>query len=442
MTPERKRIARLGGAVIAWSVFLFLASGPWLLRAQSPSDSVAAQPSEPDTVSAPHPNTVPYASDRSVAYHVLATPAYVLHGVTRPVGWTVLYLERNYPDLFEFRLGRRGVLPLFELGGPVGATVGAMLYDNRLFGSRQQVRLEGMIGARDFFEVRAHYKLPRPLGNGTQLRLVGNFFSEPKDRFFVGGMDSDRHADVARFAREQIDVIGRLSVRPQDAIFGGVLELLYEHVEARPTEGTQPLLGRPGLTTTNLVTPRLGVMLDGTNGRPRTHTGTALTLQLGYTHDLSGDRFRYGRYVAALHQYLPVFIFPKTRRLALRARLEQVHPILGGAAVPFYQLPQLGGPRRLRGYLSDRFRDDGSVLFTAEYRYPVWSRLDALFFVDTGQVFAAFDEVAVSDFKTTFGGGFHLLSDSGLSARFEVARSVEGTEVILTVQPSFEPLRR
>lgn len=440
MTSERT--SRLSSAVIAWCVFLILAPGPQTLKAQSVSDSSAVQPARVDTVSPSHPNTVPYASDRTVAYHVLATPAYVLHGVTRPVGWAVLYLERNYPDLFEFRLGRRGVLPLFELGGPVGATVGAMLYDNRLFGTRQQVRVEGMIGARNFFEVRGHYKLPRPLGPGTQLRFVGNFFSEPKDRFFVGGMDSNRYTDAARFAREQVDIMGRLSVTPDDALFGGSLEVLYEHVEARPVEGAQPRIDRPGLTTSDLVTPRLGVTLDGTDGRPRTRAGTALTVQLGYTHDLSGDRFRYGRYVAAVHQYLPVFFFPSTRRLALRARVEQVHPVLGGEAVPFYQLPQLGGQRRLRGYLSDRFRDDGSVLFTAEYRYPVWNRLDAAFFVDTGQVFSALDEVAVSEFKTTFGGGFHLLSDNGISARFEVAWSVEGTEVILTVQPSFEPLRR
>jgi outer membrane protein assembly factor BamA len=76
-------------------------------------------------------------------------------------------------------------------------------------------------------------------------------------------------------------------------------------------------------------------------------------------------------------------------------------------------------------------------LFSAEYRYPVWSRMDAVFFVDTGQVFSAFDEVSARDFRTTFGGGFHLLGGNGLSARFEVARSVEGVEIILTVKPAF-----
>jgi hypothetical protein len=68
--------------------------------------------------------------------------------------------------------------------------------------------------------------------------------------------------------------------------------------------------------------------------------------------------------------------------------------------------------------------------------------MDAVFFVDTGQVFDAFGDVAMQDFKTTFGGGFHVLSSNGLSARFEVARSAEGTEVILTVRPTFGRPRR
>ena len=117
----------------------------------------------------------------------------------------------------------------------------------------------------------------------------------------------------------------------------------------------------------------------------------------------------------------------------MRARIEQVRPLFGGVAIPFYQLPRLGGQRSLRGFVSDRFQDDGSLLLTAEYRYPIWTSrypgwtgIDATFFVDTGQVFNALGEVAVNDFKVSVGGGLHLLNCRGLSARFEVARSMEG----------------
>ena len=444
MSPTSTRCSGLLWTVIAWGLLLAAVAGsqpPAQAQSSASPDSVAVRPATSDSADALHPNTVPYESSRSIAYHALALPAYVLHGVTRPVGWTVLYVERTFPELFELEPWRRGIFPLLELGGPAGTSAGAVLYDNHLFGTDQQARLEGKIGARNFFELRMQYERPRPLGAGTRLNLEGNFFSEPRDRFYVGGMNSDRSADAARFAREQVDARVRLQYKPEGKRLGGAVEVRYEHIDARLNEGGgQQLVGRPGLTATSLLTPRVDLDMDLTEGRPRTHSGTALGLQLDYTHALNGDRFRYGRYVAAIHQYVPVFIFPKTRRLALRAHLERVHPMWGGDAVPFYQLPRLGGQRSLRGFVSDRFRGDGALFFTAEYRYPVWSRIDAMFFVDAGQVFDTFGDIAVRDFEATVGGGFHLLNNKGLSARFEVARSVEGTEVILTVRPAFRRL--
>ncbi len=400
----------------------------------------AAQPLQSaDTTASQQPAAVePYESDRSVAYHMLATPAYVLHGATRPIGWTVKYLERNFPQLFRPEPQQRGVLPLIELGGPVGVAGGLALYDNKLFGTDQKARIEALYGARDFFEIEFRYERPRLFGPATRFFFETNYFSEPEDRFYFGGIGGDRTDDRALFSRRQIDVMTRVQYEPGSP-FNGALDVLYEHVDASPKTGPEGGLldGRPGLEPTDLLTPRVELAFDFTRGQQRAYAGTKVLLRLDYTHDLNGDHFRYGRYMAAVQQFVPVLVFPKTRRLALRGRLEQVEPLLGGESVPFFQLPRLGGQQTLRGFLSDRFRDTGSLLFSAEYRYPVWGRMDAVFFVDTGQVFGALDEVDARDFRTTFGGGFHLLSGSGLSARFEVARSVEGVEVILTVKPAF-----
>lgn len=398
-----------------------------------------------------HPNTVPYESDRSVAYHVLAAPAYALRGLTRPIGWTITYLERNYPGLFKPTPRRRGVLPLAELGGPVGVIGGLALYDNHLFGTNQQARLEGVIGARDFFEVEMNYAVPQPAGPSTYFAFEGNYFREPRARFFVDGIDSEADADETRFAREQLDATARLQYAPSRSPVGGGLSLRYERIDAQPggdldDPASARLLDAPGLTTVDLLTPRIDVAFDLTrSGSPRIVAGTQLFLEVGYAHDLRGKRFRYGRYAAAIQQYVPVPFLPAGRRLVVRTRLEQVEPLFGGEAVPFYQLPQLGGQRSLRGYLSQRFRDDGALLLTAEYRYPVWTNryptwfgIDAVFFVDTGQVFDTFEAVTPRHFKTTVGGGLHMLNRRGLSARFEVAYSVEGTQLILTVRPSLQ----
>ena len=424
-----------GVAIVLLLVVSTVAATPLEARPISQADTTREQP---------RTDAEPYESDRSIAYHLLASPAYVLHGVTRPVGWGVVYLERNFPGLFEPEPRRRGALPLIELGGPVGLSGGVTLYDNHLFGTDQKARLSGLIGARDFFEVRFQYERPRLLGSGTSFFFETNYFSEPEDRFYLGGIHGNREDNQAFFSRRQVDVMTRLRYQPDGSAFAGAIDLLYEHVDASPEESDdgEPLVGVPGLEPTDLFTPRMELEMDFSRGAPRNYAGTKFLLRLDYTHDLRGDQFRYGRYTAEIQQYLPVLFFPKTRRLAIRARLEQVEPIFGGDAVPFFHLPRLGGQQNLRGFVSDRFRDTGSLLFSAEYRYPVWDRLDAIFFVDSGQVFGDLDAVSVSDFRTTFGGGFHLLGGGGLSARFEVARSVEGVEVILTVRPAFGRSRR
>ncbi len=408
-------------------------------RAQSaspPADSIVTADSS--TARAPEP----YTTSRSVAYHVLAAPAYVLHGATRPLGWAAQYVERNFPDLFEPRRPPRGILPLVELGGPTGFLGGLALYDNRLFGSDHTARIEGLYGGPDTFEGEVSYSAPTPIGAGSRFDLVANVFSNPESEFYLDGNSNDRTTDDALFSRDQVDVTAGLQSRLPGSPLRGAFDLLYEHVEASGEDQKLRKASPPGLGTVDLLTSRLTLGLDATGELPRVSRGTEVLLQLDYTHDLTGKRFRYGRYVAEVRQYLPVGFFPDSRRLALRGRLEQTEPLFDGSAVPFYQLPSLGGQNTLRGFQSRRFQNDGALMLNAEYRYPIWSNLDALVFVDTGQVFNEISEISGERFQWSYGGGLHLLNRKGLSARFEIAGSTEGLRTILTVDPSFRRVAR
>lgn len=386
----------------------------------------------------------PYATDRSVGYHLLALPSYVLHGATRPLGWGIEYISRNYPSLFEGQLPPRFILPLVELGGPTGFQAGVLAYDNQLFGSAHSVRLRTLYGGPNTFQTQLTYDSPRVF------QLQVNAFSNPESGFFLGGNDSDKNRDDASADRDQVDV----TVGIQGMIVEGLntsFDLLYEHVE---TQGRDDATGQrldranpPGLGTADLLTSRFTLRTGRTKRELRTggarrtyrrYLGTEVILQLDYTHDLIGERFRYGRYALDVRQYLPIGILPKSRRIVLKGHLEQVKPIFGGAAVPFYQLPTLGGQNTLRGFTSSRFQADGALAGSVEYRYPIWSNLDALFLVDAGQVFDSFEEVAADRFHWSYGGGLHLLAGSGLGFRLELAHSPEGVRTILTVAPSFQ----
>lgn len=410
----------------------------------SPASADAAVSAPVDTAGV-HPNAVPYRTDRSLGYHLLAAPSYVLQGVTWPLGWTFRYVERTFPDLFEPRAPIRGVLPLIELGGPVGIQGGLALFHHDFLGLGHDVRLGGIYGARNYYEIELNYEIPSVLGDQTALDIESNFFTNPEDRFFRLGNDSDFERDETRHYIQQFDVHSRLRYQIAPRLTGFSL-LRYENVETRPADG---LLGDrfprslPGLGTLNLMTVHTQLALDWTRGTRvggplREYAGTKVIAETAYQHDLNSDRFRTLWFAGEIQQYLPVLVFPETRRIALRARVEKVDPVFEGTDVPFYHLPGLGGQQTLRGFVYDRFVDDGFLLLNAEYRYPIWAGLDAVWFVDAGQVFTRFDDIAADRFRWSYGGGLHALSGSGLAFRFEVAGSTDGLRTVLTVTPAFD----
>lgn len=246
-----------------------------------PADTASVTTSRPPSAradSSTHPNQQPYATERSVAYHVLASPAYLLHGVTRPLGWGVQYVEQTFPNLFTGERPPRGVLPRFELGGPTGFQAGLALYDNQFLGSNHKVRVAGLYGGPNTFETGASYVVPAPFGPGTRLDISGTYFSDPSRTFFPGGNASDDSSDKGLFERDQIDVQVGLDADLPGRALRGEVDLLYEHVEAGRGDGVAgDRLARanpPGLSTVDLLTTQLMLGLDRTRGRPGASAAT------------------------------------------------------------------------------------------------------------------------------------------------------------------------
>ena len=424
------------------ALVLLFSAGTLSARGQAARGPSAGRASSSDTTATP----TPYTTNRSIGYHILKAPAYLVYGVTRPLGWAVRYVEREFPSLFEPTRPVRGVAPLIELGGPVGVIGGAALYDNDVFGSSHRARVQGVYGSRNFYEVQARYHVPDPVGPRSWLALSGALATTPRDRFFLGGRQSANPADEVEFFIRQI------TAGPQVAYTVGASmdvrhAVRYRYVDAKPADsrlGTRfanRAPGTPGLTTQHSVALQTEWRLDRRHReRSRYTSGTLVRLGGEYNHDVQGDQFRYGRYVAEVRQYVPVPGLPAGRRVVLRGRLHQAEPTLRGDAVPFYAQPTLGSAEGLRGFPPERFAGNGALIVNAEYRYPIWDLWDAVLFVDTGQVFAELEDVNVRLFEVSYGGGIHLLSRTGLSFRFEVAGSNEGVRITLTADRAFRSL--
>jgi uncharacterized integral membrane protein len=58
-------------------------------------------------------------------------------------------------------------------------------------------------------------------------------------------------------------------------------------------------------------------------------------------------------------------------------------------------------------------------------------------FVDQGQVFKDFEDIAYNRFRTDAGFGFHLVTGGGLAFRSEFAFSKSTSRFIISISPTF-----
>ncbi len=116
----------------------------------------------------------------------------------------------------------------------------------------------------------------------------------------------------------------------------------------------------------------------------------------------SGGDFKYARLSFDAVRYLTV---RKNHKIAIN-----VLTIFSSRGMPFFSLPQLGGPRRLRGYPDGKFRDRNLLLAQAEWRFPIYWRFKGVLFGGAGSVYG------------TAGENLKIRPNAGVGLRFEFDR--------------------
>ena len=79
----------------------------------------------------------------------------------------------------------------------------------------------------------------------------------------------------------------------------------------------------------------------------------------------------------------------------------------------------------MRGYRRGSFRGEGSLLFSAEYRYPVWDTWNAFLFWDEGQVFDRYGDLDPGGFEHSYGAGISVRTERAFLFGLRIARSDE-----------------
>ena len=415
-----------------WLIFLFNLP---IVAAQSaesiPPDSVTISNSDSN------PNYTPYTSNRTAFGHILAFPSYLFEWSTKPLEWTLKVTEIKLPQLLQGERGDYGVFPLIELGGDTGYSYGLLLFHNRPFHPNHSARIEALFSSSDYNDIDFEYKIDRFLSKKGRLDIDAAFANRP-DRTFLFGNDAS-FDDRSFYDRQDIEAalsysysltnntVMRINTDYLRREINRSDRLNNENVPVFP----ENLLGKQSLLSTGLL-----FAVDNARGVPRINRGNRLIADIQWSRSLTDDQFHYINYTAEWNQFIPLPFLPDDRRLALKGELRKAES-LGDKQIPFFDTPSLGSSRDLRGFSTNRFRDTGSLLFTLEYRYPLWDFSDVVFFVDEGQVFNQYSDIGIDDFHTSYGFGFHLISSKGFAFRSEFAFSRETSRFILLISPNF-----
>ncbi len=288
------------------------------------------------------------------------------------------------------------------------------------------------------------------IGNDWHLEVGGGFESINQTRYYGLGPNSSR-TDLSYYYRGTswggFDLNRDLTTTLKLG-----LRAYFSRIEAHSTSfNTEETIGvihadnlpfgYPG--ESNGWTVRWGLDHNTAEQKGRPRHGGYQALGMSVFRATDGSDLQYLTWHANLENFFKLWHTDRT--LAVRAFGNRISS-LGEGDIPITRLVTFQRPDQLRGFSSLRFYGMGSVGLSVEYRWPIWAvrdrddmGIDAYLFSDSGQVFDHTNDISLSSFQFTGGGGLRLINaNRGMGARFELGMSEEGTVVRLTFSQTFQ----
>jgi len=392
---------------------------------------------------------------------VLAAPEQGLDGLAWPVKRAAFWAEdANLParvqDALYFNDERTaGWFPNFDFGGEISAGAGLRFFHHDL-GPGARVDLSTLLAYRNLEEgafeegrVFASAFVPRVAGGPVDLAAEVFFQADEDEDLFVRTLPDGalrlgtvpRESEQSTYAFDQVRGLIQADVHPVERLTVGLaFRPLWGDVGQGeggepPTPTTVDGFGGPAV----LLGGGPIVEWDGRDAPVRPRAGWYTRAAGGYWDAVEGGApsarpYRYGRYGGEIHRYQPTF---RTGRiLVLRAALDRVEPF-GDATVPFWDLPVLDEDHLLRAFDRNRFRDRGALAFNVEYRYPIWDTWDGFLFLDEGQVFRNYSDIAGHRFEWSTGAGARFYTAQGFLFRVQLAVGEEDRNFQIGLQQEF-----
>lgn len=473
---RRRCLAELAASYLVFAVPAAASAAPSDSAPRRTSEAGAAAVENDEAPPPPRPDqahglrTRAPTNARTAAYWapraVLFVPRYAIELALQPLRLGAIaydrYAVRARAEAVFFNEDRSfGVYPLAFIETGFGLNVGARVLHRNLFGHGEGLHARASFGGlyRQRYEI--DLSSGRLLGDRLELGVGVGFRIVRRARFFGIG-----NADEHPFDPE---------APPLDAWSQGAVDARYARDEVLAAISAKIALRDPfrlRLTTQlawrRFSDPHGDTLAVGRAFDLRTVTGFASGQQRAYTEaelvidttryagshlpratpsrgwlvhtwaglgiGFGGDRSRYVRAGTDVQRFID--LRHGNRVLRLRGWVDVLNA--PRSRVAFIDLPTLGGPTMLRGYVRERFRGRMAALGSAEYSWPIDRTITAFLFTDIGRVWSTWP-LEMKRPRVGFGGGLLLATRRRFFARIQIAGSIDG-EVFFNLR--FEPAWR
>jgi outer membrane protein assembly factor BamA len=387
---------------------------------------------------------------------LLAPPRLLLKAIAFPAeamanGGEKHHFSQRLYLIFTSWDGAIGVRPELAYQLSFEPFFGLTFFDNRLFGRSTSFDITYMMGAgSDLYYARVRMR-PLAFRHATQLYLLTQFTNR-NDQLYAGIGEAHRlGASRYEINAYDLDAHVRSLARPEVHLFAGAAYGLRKFSDGALGLSDPPISQVYCLRTTNgLCSTRIdqvlvpgfadgtqflrfdaGFFVDTRDSSFRPSSGAVAEATVDYSVGLS-DPSSYFRLRGSVMGVID--LWKRSHVLVLRAWGMGVFPT-NNVPVPFTELVVLGGPDDLRGVRSGFYRDYAGLLFTAEYRWPLWMWMDATLFTDAGGVFGrGWSLFRVNQLKPDVGIGVRLHTRDSFLMRLQVAWSaVDGVQFFVAV---------
>ncbi|HPH47184.1 MAG TPA: BamA/TamA family outer membrane protein [Chryseolinea sp.] len=246
--------------------------------------------------------------------------------------------------------------------------------------------------------------------------MILSYFNYKKQPEFMLGIGNDvSRDDVEEVVTNRIKFASTAMMRVKGKFYAGIgMDIAdYFGIEYADTSFLEQdqVLGRNGGTDFGVG---IAGALDNRDNRYNASKGMLILTTMVFYPEAIGSTYQFTKFDLDMRKY-----FMPWKNLKHVIAIQASTTFTDGN-VPYYDLAQLGGEDKMRGYYKGAIRDKVLVDGQIEYRMPIWNIFGIVGWIGTGRVGKGYDDLALSGFRLSYGGGVRIRVDSGSNVNLRI----------------------